>query len=233
MTRTLIDSGARIEAAGIKRAGHVGSFGYLSTSRPGTFFSGKPIRQDWVNDMNSLGLMIVSCWQFGKNATADWRRGFNGGVADAKAAARKHRELGGPDDAPIYFAVDDDVNLSDYRLFVRPYLQGVNSVIGVNRTGVYGHDECVTWAATDQLLGKTRDGSGKTFGWQTRAWSEGDISRYACVYQRIVDTASTPGPPIDGNPTDVNDMLCDDIGQWNYGGGKWNDILTQMLGTKD
>lgn len=234
MTRTLIDAGSRIEPASIKRAGHSGSFGYLSTSRPGTNFTGKPIREDWVEKMRLNGLMIVSCWQYGKGETADWRRGFDGGVADAHAANARHIALGGAEDAPIYFAVDDDVNLSDWNRVVSSYLRGVNSVIGVDRTGVYGHANSCEWAVEDKVIGKTADGSGKYYAWQTKAWSGGVVSRFTCVFQRVVDTASNPGPKIDGNPTDVNDMLCEDIGQWNYErSGNWDGILTQMMGTKD
>ncbi|USH45029.1 lysin A, glycosyl hydrolase domain [Gordonia phage Camerico] len=229
---TVIDSGARIEPELMKRAGHRGSFGYLSTSRPGTNFTGKPITQDWVDEMKRLGLEIISCWQFGKDATADWRRGFNGGVADARAANNRHLALGGPEDAPIYFAIDNDINSTQWRDFCVGYLRGVNSVIGVDRTGVYGHDECCDWAARDGVIGRSRTG-GKFYAWQTKAWSENDISAAACVFQRIVDTASNPGPKIGGRAVDVNDELTQDYGQWSYPRGNWNEVWLQMMGTKD
>ncbi|AOE44539.1 endolysin [Gordonia phage Jumbo] len=231
---TVIDSGSYVPPPAIRAAGHVGSFGYLSTSRPGASFSGKPITQNWVDDMKNNGLEIISCWQYGKDITADWRRGFNGGVADAQAADRRHKSLGGPEDAPIYFAVDNDIGQLDWRSSVRDYLRGINSVIGVERTGVYGHDECCRWAAQEGLIGRTHDDkTGKFYAWQTKAWSEGDIFSGTCVFQRIVDTQANPGPKINGSAVDVNDILSPDYGQWSFPRGNWDFILTQMMGTRD
>jgi hypothetical protein len=37
----------------------------------------------------------------------------------------------------------------------------------------------------------------------------------AVLYQRIVATASNPGPIVGGIEVDVNDVLDQDCGQWN------------------
>ncbi|AKC02950.1 endolysin [Gordonia phage GordDuk1] len=231
---TVLDSGSFVSPAAIKQAGHAGSFGYLSTSRPGTSFSGKPIKKSWVDEMNKLGLTVISCWQFGKNATADWRKGFMGGVADANAALTKHKELGGDPSAPIFFAIDDDVTLATFNGPVSEYLKGAASILGVDRVGVYGSIRVVEWAVEDELIGKTHDGSGRYYGWQTKAWSQG-ISKHACVYQRIVDTASNPGPIVGSSRVDVNDVLTADYGQWGYSrdGVDWDAVMHQFMGTLD
>lgn len=228
---TVIDSGALIAPAAIRDAGHIGAFGYLSTSRPGTNFTGKPITHEWVQEMQRLNLEIISCWQYGKDATADWRRGFNGGVADARAADGQHRNIGGPEDAPIFFAVDNDIDWDDFSDPVYYYLQGINSVIGVERTGVYGHANTCIWAADEGLIGRAHTDS-KFYAWQTRAWSNRIICPQACVFQNIVDTQSNPGPIVGGSRVDVNDIFSADFGQWNFDRGNWDGILTQMMGYK-
>jgi hypothetical protein len=35
------------------------------------------------------------------------------------------------------------------------------------------------------------------------------------LYQRVVSTASNPGPLVGGIEVDVNDVLAGDCGQWN------------------
>jgi hypothetical protein len=37
----------------------------------------------------------------------------------------------------------------------------------------------------------------------------------AVLYQRVIDTASNPGPVVGGIRVDVNDVLAQDCGQWN------------------
>lgn len=235
---TVLDSGSFVSPHEIKKAGHAGSFGYLSASRPGTNFSGKPIKKSWADEMKALGLSVISCWQFGKNDTADWRKGKMGGIADAAAALNKHKELGGDRSAPIYFAIDDDVSLDLFNGPVSEYLKGAATILGVERTGVYGSIRVVDWAVEDGLIGKCRDGSGKYYGWQTKAWSVG-ISDHACVYQRVVDTASNPGPLVGGSRVDINDVLTSDYGQWGFSRSgnspeaSADFIMGQLMGTID
>lgn len=236
---TVLDSGSFVSPAAIKSAGHSGSFGYLSASRPGTNFSGKPIKKPWVDEMKSLGLSIISCWQFGKNQTADWRKGRMGGITDANAALMKHKELGGDSGAPIFFAIDDDVDLQTFNGPVSEYLKGCAGILGTGRVGVYGSIRVVNWAVEDGLIGKCRDGSGKYYGWQTKAWSIG-ISPHACVYQRVVDTASNPGPLVGGSRVDINDVLTSDYGQWGFSDKQEQSedsaadfIMGQLMGTID
>lgn len=38
----------------------------------------------------------------------------------------------------------------------------------------------------------------------------------AVLYQRIVSTASNPGPVVGGLEVDVSDALAQDVGQWNF-----------------
>lgn len=48
-----------------------------------------------------------------------------------------------------------------------------------------------------------------------RAWSGSQIEPTAVLYQRIVSTASNPGPIVGGIGSASNDVLASDVGQWN------------------
>ena len=56
---------------------------------------------------------------------------------------------------------------------------------------------------------------GHRWAWQTRSWSRGQIDPTAVLYQRVVSTASNPGPVVGGLEVDVSDVLAQDCGQWN------------------
>lgn len=87
-------------------------------------------------------------------------------------------------------------------------------MIGVLRTGVYGGVKVCEWAIADGVIGQSRT-PGKRWAWQTRSWSNGKIHPAAVLYQRVIDTASSPGPLVGGIRVDVNDVLAQDVGQWN------------------
>ena len=87
-------------------------------------------------------------------------------------------------------------------------------MLGVRRTGVYGGINVCQWAAADGVIGNSST-PGHRWAWQTRAWSGRQIDPAAVLYQRVVSTASNPGPLVGGCEVDVNDVLAPDCGQWN------------------
>ena len=92
-----------------------------------------------------MGLSVVSCYQYGKPGwptPSDFTRGYDGGVADAETALRLHAAAGGPDSAPIFFSIDEDIDAGTWKSVAVKWLRGINSVLGVERTGVYGHAGC-------------------------------------------------------------------------------------------
>ena len=215
---TLIDFAMRqIPAQDIRAAGHAGVINYVSTSRPGSSFGAKPITLPYAQSLTAAGLVIVSNFQYGKpggTAPSDFTRGYAGGVADAKTAWHLHTAAGGGRSAPIYFSVDDDIDRNTWNAVALQWFRGINSVIGVMRTGIYAGINPCQWATADGVIG--RSGSpGKVWAWQTRSWSKGQIFPGAVLYQRIIDTASNPGPIVGGIRVDVNDVLAQDCGQWN------------------
>jgi hypothetical protein len=215
---TLIDFAMRqIPAQDIKAAGHAGVINYVSTSRPGSSMGAKPITRPYAESLTAAGLVIVSNYQYGKpNSTApsDFTRGYAGGVQDARTAWQLHTAAGGGQNAPIFFTVDDDINRETWNNLALQWFRGINSVIGVQRTGVYGGINTCQWAAADGVIGNSTT-PGRKWAWQTRSWSRGQVDPAAVLYQRIVSTVSNPGPLVGGLEVDVSDALASDVGQWN------------------
>jgi len=148
---TLIDFAMRqIPAADIRAAGHAGVINYVSTSRPGSSFGAKPITLPYAQSLTAAGLVIVSNYQYGKpggTAPSDFTRGFAGGVADARTAWQLHTAAGGGQSAPIFFTIDDDINHDTWNSLALQWFRGINSVLGVQRTGIYGGINACQWAA--------------------------------------------------------------------------------------
>src|SRR3954468_7973989 len=215
---TLIDFAMRqIPAQDIRAAGHAGVINYVSTSRPGSSFGAKPITLPYAKALTAAGLVIVSNYQYGKpggTAPSDFTRGFAGGVADARTACQLHTAAGGGQSAPIFFTIDDDINRDTWNTVALEWFRGITSALGVQRTGVYGGINVCQWAANDGVIGSSRTRDHR-WAWQTRSWSRGQIDPAAVLYQRVVSTASNPGPVVGGLEVDVNDVLAQDCGQWN------------------
>src|SRR5215213_7966906 len=214
----LIDFAARqIPAQHIRAAGYSGVVNYVSLSRPGSSFGAKPITRPYAESLTAAGLVIVSNYQYGKpggTAPSDFTRGYAGGVADARTAWQLHTAAGGGKSAPVFFSVDDDIDREAWNSVVLQWFRGINSVIGVQRTGIYGGINACQWATADGVIGRSRS-PGHVWAWQTRSWSKGQIYPAAVLYQRVVSTASNPGPVVGGLEVDVSDALAQDVGQWN------------------
>lgn len=215
---TLIDFAMRqIPAQHIKAAGHSGVINYVSTSRPGSSMGAKPITLPYAKSLTAAGLVIVSNYQYGKpggTAPSDFTRGYAGGVADARTAWQLHTAAGGGQSAPIFFSVDDDIDHNTWTNVALQWFRGINSVIGVQRTGIYAGIRPCQWAIADGVVGRSGT-PGRAWAWQTRSWSGGQVHPAAVLYQRVVSTASNPGPVVGGLEVDVNDALAQDVGQWN------------------
>ena len=135
-------------------------------------------------------------------------------VADAQTGWQLHTAAGGAQNAPIFFTIDEDISRDTWNNVALPWFKGINSVLGVQRTGVYGGIDVCQWAIADGVIGASST-PGFRWAWQTRAWSGNKIHPNAVLYQRIVATASNPGPLVGGFEVDVNDVMAPDVGQWN------------------
>ena len=207
----------RIAPNEIKAAGYAGVVNYVSEARPGSNFEAKPLTREYADALRAAGLHIVSNYQYGKpNGTApsDFTRGFDGGVADAHTALRLHDAAGGSASAPIFFSVDDDINGETWNTLAVNWFRGINSVLGTQRTGIYGHAQSCRWAINDSVIGRSST-PGHSWAWQTKAWSHGQRETAAVLYQAVVNSPSEPGPLLGGIHIDVDDVLAADYGQWD------------------
>jgi hypothetical protein len=208
----------RIAPDQIKSAGYAGVVNYVSESRPGANFEAKPLTREYADALRAAGLHIVSNFQYGKpgwpNAPSDYTRGLDGGVADAHTALGIHSAAGGSNSAPIFFSVDDDINLDTWKSLAVNWFRGLNSVLGVERTGIYGHSQACAWAISDGVIGHSSS-AGHRWAWQTKSWSHGQREPAAVLYQEVVNTDSNPGPLLGGIHVDVDEVLAADFGQWD------------------
>src|ERR1700758_1158144 len=208
----------RIPPDEIKAAGYGGGVNYVSESRPGANFEAKPITREYAGALRAAGLQIVSNSQYGKPGwpdPSDYTRGYDGGVADAKTALRLHGAAGGADSAPIFFSIDDNIDVNTWNGVAVQWFRGINSVMGVGRTGIYGHAQSCGWAIRDGVIGNSST-PGHRWAWQTRSWSNGEREPMAVLYQAVVNTPSNPGPLLGGINVDVDDVLAGDFRQWVF-----------------
>jgi Domain of unknown function (DUF1906) len=208
----------RIPPDQIKSAGYDGVVNYVSESRPGADFEAKPITREYADALRAAGLQIVSNYQYGKpgwSAPSDYTRGYDGGVADAQTALRLHAAAGGGDSAPIFFSIDEDIDLNTWKSVALEWFRGINSVLGVDRTGIYGHSGASAWAIDDGVIGRSTT-AGHLWAWQTKSWSHGEREPRAVLYQEVVNSPSTPGPLLGGIHVDVDEVLATDYGQWDF-----------------
>jgi hypothetical protein len=214
----LIDFAERLAPADqIAAAGYAGALVYVSELRPGATFDFKPVTREYADALRTAGLHLVSCYQYGKPGwptPSDYTRGYDGGVADAQTAQRLHAAAGGPVSAPIFFSIDEDIDANTWKSVAVQWLRGINSVLGVERTGVYGHAGVCSWAIADGVIGHSTT-PGHRWAWQTRAWSHGAREPAAVLYQSVIVTASDPGISLGGTHVDEDEVLAADFGQWD------------------
>jgi len=216
----LVDFAQRLAAPDqIAAAGYAGVVVYVSESRPGANFDFKPVTREYADGLRAAGLQIVSNYQYGKPGwptPSDFTRGYDGGVADAQTALRLHAAAGGGDSAPIFFSVDEDIDLNTWKTIAVEWFRGINSILGADRTGIYGHSGACAWAIGDGVIGHSTS-AGHRWAWQTKAWSHGQREPTAVLYQSVVDTASEPGVLLGGIHVDEDEVLAADFGQWDLG----------------
>ncbi|GLP79770.1 DUF1906 domain-containing protein [Mycobacterium antarcticum] len=201
----------------ISAAGYVGAVVFVSASRPGANFDFKPVTRGYADALRANGLHVVSNFQYGKPGwptPSDYTRGYDGGVADGQTALRLHAAAGGPDSAPIFFSVDEDIDRDTWNSLASQWFRGINSVVGAGRTGIYGHSRACAWAIGDGVVGASST-AGRRWAWQTRAWSHGEREPAAVLYQTAIFTASEAAVVLGGVHVDADDILALDFGQWD------------------
>lgn len=153
-----------ISAASAKALGAKFGCSYLSTD------AAKNWSKALIDSYHAAGLATVCVWETAAGRALD---GQAAGQADAKQALAQARALGFPSSRPIYFAVDFDETPAQATQ-VAEYFKGVNSVLGVDRTGAYGGYWTVSRLFNAKLI---------KYGWQTYAWSGGQWDKRAQIQQ--------------------------------------------------
>ena len=204
---TVIDYSAGVpSAAAVKAAGHLGAVRYVSGRRPGAeWMLGKPVTAAETQDFANHGLAVASVYQYGKDATADWKQGALGAATHAPQAISYHRAAGGPTGRPIYVAIDDNPTRAQYDTQIRPYLQAFQAALQLAgyQTGVYGNYSVIDWAV--------QDGIGQYF-WMHNWGSNGQIHPRTTLHQIRIDKDT-----IEGIGIDINNVYAQDWGQWTPG----------------
>ena len=151
--------------------------------------------------MQDAGLAVVSCYQFGKGPTADWRGGFNAGVHHARRGLELHRAAGGPECRPIYASIDDNPTEAEFATMIAPFLLGWHSVLGRENVGVYANSRTIDWAIVAGL---------GSWYWQHN-WGtpQGFVHPAAHLHQFEIDKRT-----VDGIGIDRNSILKPEYGNW-------------------
>jgi hypothetical protein len=147
---------------------------------------------------------------------SDFTRGYDGGVADAQTALRLHAAAGGPDSAPIFFSIDEDIDVKTWKSVAAEWLRGINlywawsAPVSMDTPGM-----CVDhrrWRSRALNHSRTPVGMANesVVAWKART--------RPVLYQSVIVTASDPGVSLGGTHVDENELLAADFGQ-----GVWRD----------
>ncbi|WP_052443162.1 glycoside hydrolase domain-containing protein [Streptacidiphilus neutrinimicus] len=156
------------------------------------YFSNDPTKNltsTEVSDYRAAGLGLVTVWE---STAGRALQGHGAGVSDANTAWSQRAGVGLPDTTVVYFAVDSDTDWAS----VEAYFQGVRSVLGSARTGVYGGLRVIQGAHA----------AGLRYLWQTVAWSGGVWASFATIRQ--------PGGTALNGGADYDTAEAADFGQY-------------------
>lgn len=179
--------------AALKSAGKEFIIRYLSRDT-----TGKNLSLAEAAQMTNAGIWLAVVWE---TSTDRMLGGRAAGAVDATEADRQARVCGMPEGRPIYFACDFDASPSQQTL-INGYLDGVASVIGLPRVGMYAGYGPIKRALD---VGKI------TYAWQTYAWSSGKWDERAHVQQYSNNHL------INGVDSDLCRAMVEDYGQWMIG----------------
>jgi hypothetical protein len=185
-------AGSSPGAAAVKEASFDFVARYLSRD------NSKRIKKPEYDDMVSNGVEVVLVFEDYANQAL---KGYDQGVADAKVALEQANALGWPEDRPIHFAVDFDINDAQ-KPIAGQYQKGAISVLGASRVGAYGGYWWIKYCVENGL-------SASNANWQAVAWSGNLIHGAATLFQRL------GGTTVNGTECDINEALKDDFGQSN------------------
>ena len=175
----------------LKAAGYGFVIRYVSAAG-----NAKNITSSEVQALQAAGLGIIVVFESTAN---EMQNGYSAGVADANTAVTTATAAGAPANFFCYFACDFDAQPSD-QTAINAYLDGAASVLGVQRVGFYGG-----YTPLKNVL----DAGKAAKGWQTTAWSHGNIDPRISLYQYLYSQTSA------GGSYDIDEGFGSDLGQWS------------------
>ncbi len=137
--------------------------------------------------IHAHGMGILPIWE-GDPVDAGYFT-IHQGYLDAQGALEDALWLGIPDTVPIVATVDYDAQAADMNA-IRSYFLSFASGLKGRRTGIYGGIMVVDNVAADVY-------------WQTLAWSNGQVSKRAHVYQHAVNQT------VANVPVDLDEVFID------------------------
>lgn len=196
--RGLDYAGGRISGTALKAAGISFVCRYLTDG--GSGLPGKQLVGTEFADLTANGIAVVFNWE----TTTDFTLGGAAqGTADATSALSYIRTLPGMQEANpvVYFSADFDAT-PDNQTPINAYLSAAAAVLGGPQfVGIYGG----YWP-----LSRALDAGVCKYGWQTEAWSGGNIDSRINIMQRNGLGYQTVG----GVQCDINEAHTDDFGQF-------------------
>jgi hypothetical protein len=204
-------STARPTIAELKAAGVTAVMRYIGWDGVGNYpNTGKNITKAEADGYISNGIAVGLVFEYLANAAA---LGAKQGEADGQLAKTQLEQLQAPVTTGVYFAVDYDIPDYAPSLANTPanalaklgpigdYFAAIKRVNGGYRIGVYGG----YWAVK-----RVMDAGLATMGWQTVAWSGGNIDPRINLLQTVSKA------PIVGADVNLHEQKQADFGQWPH-----------------
>jgi hypothetical protein len=183
-------SGPYPGAPAIMDAGKVFVVRYLARDERG-------ITKAEYDNLIDNGIGVVFVYESTADRPSD---GYDAGVYDARYAYEiLTADLDAPPATPIYVNCDDTDDQVVTHAQLRSYLNGVQSVIGFDRTGGYGSVDNIRFIQANGLA---------RWYWQTYAWSRGEVADGIHLLQYL-----NGGITLNGTVCDLDAALQEHYGQ--------------------
>lgn len=157
--------------------------------------NGKSLTKPEADTLTKAGIGIVSVWEITAGRALS---GHQAGLLDGSAARRFATAAGAPEDSPIYYTVDTEIDAAHLGL-VGEYFQGVRAADTAPHIGGYGSFDVCAYLFGNKLC---------EYLWQTYAWSHGQWFAHAQLRQ------TTNGIVWGDAQVDLDQSMTEDIGAW-------------------
>ena len=98
----------------------------------------------------------------------------------------------------FYRKISMIIMLEQWNVTAVEYFRACCEILGRERVGIYGHSRVISWAVEDGVIANL--GGEKHLTWQTIAWSWGELSSEAVLFQRAGQVT------VDGIEYDINNV---------------------------